>query len=131
MQFMKESGPNPNHESYCAMLHVCGSTGKAAHAQGLLADMRSCGLQPDIRAFCGVLDACAKAKDVERAWEVLESMPSHGVTPNVVAYTCMMDACVREGSDESLAQVCFVPAAVSLQLEPAVTSQSRVFHYSC
>lgn len=114
MQFMKESGPKPNQESFCAMLHVCGSTGKAADAQSMLSEMYAAGTKPDIKAFCGVLDACAKAKDVHRAREVLQSMPLHGVAPNVVAYTCMMDACVREGSASSLAQVCpsyLIPSA--------------------
>lgn len=103
---MKESGPKPDQESFCAILHVCGSTGKAADAQRILSEMYTAGTEPDVKAFCGVLDACAKAKDVRRAREVLSSMPSHGVAPNVVAYTCMMDACVREGSAESLSQVC-------------------------
>jgi pentatricopeptide repeat protein len=106
LQFMKESGPKPDQQSFCAMLHVCGSTGKAADAQRILSEMWTAGIKPDIKAFCGVLDACAKAKDVESAWEVLQRMPSHGVAPNVVAYTCVMDACVREGSAQSLAQVC-------------------------
>ena len=33
---MKESGPHPDQESFCAMLHVCGSTGKAAEALSLI-----------------------------------------------------------------------------------------------